>query len=51
MSTPPTPEQHEREAALAERHPAGTPAPDGRDLGGAAWASLRFDAVLAPGRT
>jgi protocatechuate 3,4-dioxygenase beta subunit len=31
------------------RHqPAGTPAPDGRDLDGRAWAQLRFDIVLAP---
>ncbi|MDO2934946.1 dioxygenase [Paeniglutamicibacter sulfureus] len=29
--------------------PAGTPAPDGRDLGTAAWARTRFDIVLAPG--
>ncbi|MGF9660782.1 dioxygenase [Arthrobacter crystallopoietes] len=28
--------------------PAGTPAPDGRDLGAAAWAKARFDIVLAP---
>jgi hydroxyquinol 1,2-dioxygenase len=26
-----------------------TPAPDGRDLGGAAWSRTRFDIVLAPG--
>jgi hydroxyquinol 1,2-dioxygenase len=32
------------------RHPpAGTPAPDGRDLAGATWSSARFDIVLAPG--
>ncbi|MFD3505312.1 hypothetical protein ACFWWT_44040 [Streptomyces sp. NPDC058676] len=29
-------------------HPAGTPAPDGRDLAGSAWSSVRFDIVLAP---
>lgn len=29
-------------------HPAGTPTPDGRDLGDRAWASARFDVVLAP---
>ncbi|MDX3452608.1 dioxygenase [Streptomyces sp. ME02-8801-2C] len=29
-------------------HPAGTPAPDGRDLGGRSWSSVRFDIVLAP---
>jgi hydroxyquinol 1,2-dioxygenase len=26
----------------------GTPAPDGRDLGGAGWSRVRFDIVLAP---
>jgi hydroxyquinol 1,2-dioxygenase len=31
-----------------ERQPAGTPAPDGRDLGGRAWSRVRFDIVLAP---
>jgi hydroxyquinol 1,2-dioxygenase len=31
-----------------EPQPAGTPAPDGRDLGGQAWARTRFDIVLAP---
>lgn len=31
------------------RHDAGTPTPDGRDVGGRAWASTRFDIVLAPG--
>ena len=31
-----------------EHHPAGTPAPDGRDLGGRAWSRVRFDIVLAP---
>lgn len=29
-------------------HPAGTPAPDGRDLVDRAWSSVRFDIVLAP---
>jgi hydroxyquinol 1,2-dioxygenase len=29
-------------------HPAGTPTPDGRDLDGRAWSSVRFDIVLAP---
>ena len=28
--------------------PAGTPTPDGRDLGGRAWSRTRFDIVLAP---
>ena len=28
--------------------PAGTPTPDGRDLGGAEWSRVRFDVVLAP---
>ena len=28
--------------------PAGTPTPDGRDLGNQAWARTRFDVVLAP---
>jgi hydroxyquinol 1,2-dioxygenase len=28
--------------------PAGTPAPDGRDLGDRAWSRVRFDIVLAP---
>jgi hydroxyquinol 1,2-dioxygenase len=32
-----------------EQHAPGTPAPDGRDLGDRAWASTRFDIVLAPG--
>lgn len=27
---------------------SGTPSPDGRDLGGTAWARARFDIVLAP---
>ena len=30
------------------REPAGTPAPDGRDLGDSTWARVRFDIVLAP---
>lgn len=30
-------------------HPAGTPTPDGRDIGGQPWAETRFDIVLAPG--
>ena len=30
------------------RHAPGTPAPDGRDLGGRSWSSARFDIVLAP---
>src|SRR4051812_2412933 len=30
---------------------AGAPTPDGRDLGGRAWARVRFDIVLAPGET
>jgi len=30
------------------RHEPGTPAPDGRDLGGRSWSSARFDIVLAP---
>lgn len=29
-------------------HPAGTPTPDGRNLGDATWSSVRFDIVLAP---
>jgi hydroxyquinol 1,2-dioxygenase len=32
-----------------EPQPAGTPTPDGRDLGNQAWARTRFDVVLAPG--
>lgn len=32
-------------------HPAGTPAPDGRDLADRAWSSVRFDIVLAPAHT
>jgi hydroxyquinol 1,2-dioxygenase len=31
-----------------ERRPAGTPTPDGRELGDRAWARVRFDIVLAP---
>lgn len=31
-----------------ERQPAGTPAPDGRDLGDHTWCRTRFDIVLAP---
>jgi hydroxyquinol 1,2-dioxygenase len=31
-----------------EEQPAGTPAPDGRDLGGRSWTRTRFDIVLAP---
>jgi hydroxyquinol 1,2-dioxygenase len=31
-----------------EPQPAGTPAPDRRDLGGRAWSRVRFDVVLAP---
>ncbi|MFH5823191.1 dioxygenase [Georgenia sp. AZ-5] len=31
-----------------ETQPAGTPTPDGRDLGDADWARVRFDIVLAP---
>jgi hydroxyquinol 1,2-dioxygenase len=31
-----------------ERQEPGTPAPDGRDLGGRAWSRVRFDVVLAP---
>ncbi len=30
------------------RQPAGTPTPDGRDLGGKPWSRTRFDVVLAP---
>jgi hydroxyquinol 1,2-dioxygenase len=30
------------------RHEPGTPTPDGRDLGGQPWSSVRFDIVLAP---
>jgi hydroxyquinol 1,2-dioxygenase len=31
-----------------ERQPAGTPTPDGRELGERGWARVRFDIVLAP---
>jgi hydroxyquinol 1,2-dioxygenase len=31
-----------------EIHPAGTPTPDGRDVGGRDWSRTRFDIVLAP---
>ena len=31
-----------------EHEAAGTPAPDGRDLGGRSWSRVRFDVVLAP---
>jgi hydroxyquinol 1,2-dioxygenase len=31
-----------------EREAAGTPAPDGRDLGGRSWSRVGFDIVLAP---
>jgi hydroxyquinol 1,2-dioxygenase len=30
------------------RHEPGTTPPDGRDLGGRSWSSVRFDLVLAP---
>jgi len=30
------------------RQPAGTPTPDGRDLGDRSWSRVRFDIVLAP---
>jgi hydroxyquinol 1,2-dioxygenase len=33
-----------------EQQPAGTPTPNGRDLGDRAWSRVRFDIVLAPGR-
>ncbi|MER5428998.1 dioxygenase [Streptomyces sp. NPDC002588] len=33
------------------QHPAGTPTPDGRDLGARSWAGVRFDVVLAPAHT
>lgn len=32
-----------------DHHPAGTPTPDGHDVGGRPWAQVRFDIVLAPG--
>jgi hydroxyquinol 1,2-dioxygenase len=31
-----------------ERQPAGTPTPDGREVGDRGWAKVRFDIVLAP---
>jgi hydroxyquinol 1,2-dioxygenase len=31
-----------------EKQAAGTPTPDGRDLGGRQWSRVRFDIVLAP---
>jgi hydroxyquinol 1,2-dioxygenase len=31
-----------------KQQPAGTPTPDGRDLGASAWSRVRFDIVLAP---
>ncbi len=31
-----------------EQQPAGSPTPDGRDLGGSPWSRTRFDIVLAP---
>jgi hydroxyquinol 1,2-dioxygenase len=31
-----------------QRHGAGSPTPDGRELGEATWSSVRFDIVLAP---
>jgi hydroxyquinol 1,2-dioxygenase len=34
-----------------ERHAAGPPAPDGRELGDRTWSSVRFDIVLAPAVT
>jgi hydroxyquinol 1,2-dioxygenase len=33
-----------------EQQPAGTPTPNGRDLGDRAWSRVRFDIVLAPSR-
>ena len=33
-----------------ERQAAGTPTPDGRDLGDAQWSRVGFDIVLAPAR-
>lgn len=33
-----------------ETQPAGTPTPDGRDLGHRSWSRTRFDIVLAPAR-
>lgn len=34
-----------------EPQPAGSPTPDGRDLGDRAWSRVRFDIVLAPAAT
>lgn len=34
-----------------EQQPAGTPTPDGRDLGDRTWSRVRFDIVLAPAST
>lgn len=31
-----------------EQQGAGTPTPDGSDLGGRSWSKTRFDIVLAP---
>jgi hydroxyquinol 1,2-dioxygenase len=31
-----------------EPQASGTPTPDGRDLGGAAWSQVRFEIILAP---
>jgi hydroxyquinol 1,2-dioxygenase len=31
-----------------QRHPGGSPTPDGRELGDMTWSSVRFDIVLAP---
>ena len=31
-----------------DRQPAGTPTPDGRDLGDSTWSRVHFDIVLAP---
>jgi hydroxyquinol 1,2-dioxygenase len=31
-----------------EQHAAGTPTPDGRELGDATWSSVRFEIILAP---
>ncbi|HWG63775.1 MAG TPA: dioxygenase [Streptosporangiaceae bacterium] len=33
-----------------EQQAAGTPAPDGRDLGARSWSRVRFDIILAPAR-
>ena len=30
------------------QHPAGTPTPDGRDVGDSTWSDVEFDIVLAP---